>query len=207
MRFTMDLRPSRLLVGVGALALAAAIGAGFASAGRAATPATGVPAAPVAAGAAVGVGAVRDPAGVTSTTDLGDDVALAAAVDGLAGGGDPAAQAAPKGRALLRAIVGRTERAEITVSTAAGQTVALYVRGTFGAASATSVTVTLKDGTKQVFTLDATTVVRGGGKVRAIADIASAPRGYVLGMKNADGTFTAKFVHLGVAAKAATPAP
>jgi hypothetical protein len=198
MRFTMDLRPSRLLVGVGALALAATVGAGFASAGRAGVPATGSPSAPAFAATA------DDPANAGTTTGLADDVALAAAVDRLAGGTDLAA--APKGAGLLRAIVGRTERAEITVSTADGQRVVLYVRGTMGAASTTSVTITLKDGTKQAFTIDSTTRVRGGGKVRTIADIATAPRGFVLGVKNADGTFTAKFVHLGLAApKSANP--
>ena len=204
MRFTMDLRPSRLLVGVGALALAAMVGAGFASAGRLAAPPAGAPAAPALAAIA------DDPATSGTTAGLSDDVALAAAVDGLAGGTDPAA--APKGAGLLRAIVGRTERAEITVSTADGQKVVLYVRGTIGSASSTSVTITLKDGTKQAFTLDSTTRVRGGGKVRTIADIATAPRGFVLGVKNADGTYTATFVHLGVAAAknanpVASPAP
>jgi len=55
---------------------------------------------------------------------------------------------------------------------------------------------TLKDGTKQPFTLDATTRVRSAGKPKAISDIATGGRGLVLGLKNADGTFTAKFVRL-----------
>jgi hypothetical protein len=184
MRVSFDPRPTRLLIGVGALVLAFAVGAGMASAG--ATRAT--PAAPALA-------AIVDDASVASDVlGLGDDATLVAAigVDGTTD--DQTAAGKLKGGGILRAIIGKTERAEITVSTADGQKTILYVRGTFSAASATSVTITLKDGTKQAFSLDATTVVRSAGKAKAIADIPTSGRGLAIGVKNADGTYTAKFV-------------
>ena len=183
MRVSMDLRPTRLLLGAGALALAFAIGAGVASGGGDAAPAAPALAA-------------DDATAASSALGFGDDTSLVAAagLDGTLDGQNAAA--APKGAGILRAIVGKTERAEITVTTADGQKTILYVRGTFTAASATSVTITLKDGTKQPFTLDATTRVRSAGKPKAISDIATGGRGLVLGLKNADGTFTAKFVRL-----------
>jgi hypothetical protein len=185
MRVSMDLRPTRLLLGAGALALAFAIGAGVASGGTHA--ATAAPAAPALA--------ADDASAASSALGLGDDTSLIAAV-GLEGTLDGQNAGAPKGAGILRAIVGKTERAEITVTTADGQKTILYVRGEISAASATSVTITLKDGTKQAFTLDATSKVRSAGKPRAIADIATGGRGMVLGLKNADGTFTARFVRL-----------
>jgi hypothetical protein len=189
MRVSMDLRPTRLLLGAGALALAFAIGAGVASGGNGhAIPA--VPAAPALA--------ADDATAATSALGLGDDTSLVAAagLDGTLGGQNAAA---PKGAGILRAIIGRTERAEITVTTAEGQKTILYVRGTFKAASSTSVTVTLKDGTTQVFSVDATTKVRSAGKAKAISDIKTDGRGLVLGVKNADGTYTAKFVRFAAA--------
>jgi len=195
MRVTMDLRPTRLLVGFGALALAAAMGAGMAStAGAGAAPATaGVPAAPAFAAA------VDDATAASAALGLSGDSSLVAAagLPGSLGGVDAAA--APKGAGLLRLIIGRTERAEITVTTSAGVKTILYVRGSITAASATSVTVTLKDGTHQAYTLDSTTRVRGGGKALQASDIATGKRALVLGVKNADGTYTAKFVRLPVA--------
>jgi hypothetical protein len=187
MHVSFDLRPTRLLLGVGALALAFAIGAAAASGGAPTNTAAG-PAAAVAA-------AADDATDASAALGLGEDVALVAAIgaDGTTDGQPAAARL--KGGAILRAIIGKTERAEITVSTAEnGQKTILYVRGTFSAASTTSVTITLKDGTKQAFTLDATTVVRSAGKVKAIADLPSSGRGLAVGVKNADGTYTAKFV-------------
>ena len=188
MRVTMDLRPTRLLVGLGALALAFAVGAGVASGGGAAPTAAGAPAAPALAGA-------DDATAASAALGLGDDTSLVAAA-GLGGTLDQQAAAAPRGAGLLRLIIGRTERAEITVTTADGQKTILYVRGSISAASSTSVTITLKDGTKQAFSLDSTTKVRSAGKPKAISDIATGGRGLVLGLKNADGTYTARFVRL-----------
>lgn len=184
MRVSMDLRPTRLLLGAGALALAFAIGAGVASGGAHAPAAPAAPAL-----------AADDATAASSALGLADDTSLVAAagVDGALGGQNAAA---PKGAGILRAIIGRTERAEITVTTADGEKTILYVRGSFTAASSTSVTVTLKDGTTAVFTLDATTKVRSAGKAKAISDIKSSGRGLVLGVKNADGTYTAKFVRI-----------
>ena len=191
MRYTMNLRPTRLLLGFGALALAAAVGAGMAS-----TVGTrAAPAAPV----------VADDAMAAAALGFGDDTSLVAAAGVPAVDGSNVANA-PRGAGLLRLIIGKTERAEITVSTADGQKTMLYVRGKITAASAKSVTITLKDGTTQAFTLDSTTRVRGGGKLRAISDIATGGHGLVLGLKNADGTYTARFVRLAMP-KAATPNP
>ena len=190
MRVSMDLRPTRLLLGAGALALAFAIGAGVAS-GGAGHAAPGAPAAPALA--------ADDATAASSALGFADDTSLVAAagLDGTLDGQNVAA--APKGAGILRAIIGRTERAEITVTTAEGQKTILYVRGSFTAASSTSVTVTLKDGTTQVFALDATTKVRSAGKAKAISDIKTSGRGLVLGVKNADGTYTAKFVRFAAA--------
>jgi hypothetical protein len=193
MRVSMDLRPTRLLVGFGALALAAAVGAGMASTGG--------------TGAAPAAPALADDATVASSAlGLGDETSLVAAA-GLPGTLDGStAAAAPRGPGLLRLIIGRTERAEITVTTADGQKTILYVRGKITAASSKSVTITLTDGTTQTFALDSTTRVRGGGKPRAISDIAAGGRGLVLGLKNADGSYAAKFVRLAIP-KATTPNP
>lgn len=181
MRVSMDLRPTRLLIGAGALTLAFALGAGVASGGKG----TAAPAAPALA--------ADDAAAASSALGLGDATLVAAA--GLDGTVDGTA-AAPKGAGILRAIIGRTQRAEITVTTADGEKTLLFVRGDFTAASSTSVTVTLKDGTTPVFTLDATTKVRSAGKAKAISDIKTTGHGIVLGVKNADGTYTAKFVRV-----------
>lgn len=194
MRVTMDLRPTRLLVGVGALALAAAVGAGMAStAGSGTAPTAGAPAAPALAAT------VDDATAASAALGLADDSSLVSAigVPGTTGGANTAA--APKGAGLLRLIIGRTERAEITVTTADGSKTILLVRGSITAASATSVTITLKDGTHQAYTLDATTRVRGGGKALQASDIATGKRALVLGVRNADGTYTAKFVRLPIA--------
>ena len=186
MRVSFDLRPTRLLVGAGALVLTFAVGAAAASSGAAAHTAA-APAAPAAAG-------VDEATDASAALGLGDDAALVASIGGDGTTDGQPAAARLKGGGILRAIIGKTERAEITVTTADGQKTILYVRGTFSAASATSVTITLKDGTKQAFTLDATTVVRSAGKAKAIADIPTSGRGLAIGLKNADGTYTAKFV-------------
>jgi hypothetical protein len=184
MRASIDLRPTRLLLGAGALALAFAIGAGVASGGAHAAAAPAAPAL-----------AADDTTAASSALGLGDDTSLVASV-GQDGTVDAQSAAAPKGAGILRAIIGRTQRAEITVSTAAGEKTLLFVRGSFSAASSTSVTVTLKDGTTAVFALDASTTVRSAGKAKAIADIKTTGHGIVIGLKNADGTFTAKFVRI-----------
>lgn len=203
MRFTMDLRPSRLLVGVGALALAAAVGAGIASAGTAhGAPATAVgPAAPALAAG------VDDSTAAAAALGLGDDTSLVASTSGLGALTGADAATAPRGAGLIRALIGKTERAEITVTTKDGEKTILYVRGKITAASGTSLTITLKDGTTQAFKLDSTTRVRGGGKVRQLSDIATDGRAQVFGLKNADGSYTAVFVHLVMAGTGPAAAP
>jgi hypothetical protein len=186
MRAAMDIRPSRLLLGAGALGLAFSIGIGVASGGSGTAPAAAAPAAPALA--------ADDVTAASSALGLGDATLVAAV--GLDGTTGDANAAAPKGAGLLRAIIGRTQRAEITVATADGQKTLLFVRGSFSAASPTSVTVTLKDGTTALFGLDSTTTVRSAGKAKAISDIKTTGRGVVLGVKNADGSYTARFVRI-----------
>ena len=184
MRASIDLRPTRLLLGAGALALAFAIGAGVACA-------AGTPAAPAAPALAA-----DDATAASSALGLGDDTSLVAAV-GLDGTVDARNAAAREGR---RHPPGdhrpHPSGPRSRVTTADGEKTLLFVRGSFSAASTTSVTVTLKDGTTAVFALDASTTVRSAGKAKAIADIQTTGHGIVIGVKNADGTFTAKFVRI-----------
>jgi hypothetical protein len=184
MRVSIDLRPTRLLLGAGALALAFAIGAGVASSGAHAAAAPAAPAL-----------AADDATTAASALGFGDNTSLVAAAGLDATTAGPNAAAA-KGAGILRAIIGRTQRAEITVTTADGEKTLLFVRGSFSAASATSVKVTLKDGTTAVFALDASTTVRSAGKAKALSDITTTGHGIVIGVRNADGTFTAKFVRI-----------
>ena len=69
----------------------------------------------------------------------------------------------------------------------------LYVRGVLALGTG-QLTVTLPDNSTQVFTTDAGTVVRDEGKVVALSDLQSGERAMVFGLKNADGTFTAKLI-------------
>jgi hypothetical protein len=69
----------------------------------------------------------------------------------------------------------------------------LYTRGVLGLGTA-QLTVTLPDNSAQVFTTDAGTAVRDEGKVIALSDLQSGERAMVFGVKNADGTFTAKLI-------------
>ena len=173
MRSTFDVRPSRLLLAAGAFTLTLAFGAFI---GATAVGARGLAAAPSAA----------QPASV-------DDAALVAATDlGTSGGDAPAAAARRPG--LLRLLVGRTERAEITVSTSAGTRTILYVRGEIASVGATSIQMRLVDGTTQAFAIDATTRIREKGKDIKASDLAAGERAMVFGTKNADGTYAAKLV-------------
>jgi Domain of unknown function (DUF5666) len=103
-------------------------------------------------------------------------------------------QAAAKGAGLLRLLVGRTVRAEITTSSAAGTREILYVRGKIGDLTSTSLTMALADGTTQKFGVDAQTVVREKGKPEELSDLSPGERVMVFGLKNADGTYTARLI-------------
>ncbi len=102
--------------------------------------------------------------------------------------------AAGKGAGLLRLLVGRTVRAEITTQSAAGPRQILYVRGKIGDLTSTTLTMALADGTTQKFTVDAQTVVRDKGKTEELSDLTTGERVMVFGLKNADGTYTARLI-------------
>jgi hypothetical protein len=143
------------------------------------------PAAPVAAGAAAPAALSFDGAMLTAAT-------LDLAVDADDGAAAPRAAGRPLG--LLRMLVGRTERAEITVSTDAGTRTLLYVRAEITSLSASSVTVTLSDGTRASFAIAATTRVREKGKDIKPTDLSTGDRAMVFGLKNADGSYTATLI-------------
>jgi hypothetical protein len=103
-------------------------------------------------------------------------------------------QAAAKGAGLLRLLVGRTVRAEITTQSAAGPRQILYVRGKIGDLSSTTLTMALADGTTQKFTVDGQTVVREKGKPEELSALTAGERAMVFGLKNADGTYTARLI-------------
>ncbi|HTC85174.1 MAG TPA: hypothetical protein VK656_00615 [Candidatus Acidoferrum sp.] len=185
-------RPLQVVLLVIALMLAAAVGSAWASA-AATTPLAGS-----AAGATAGAPIAATANGVDDAT-LG--AVLAAAIDGPATDGGTMAAApsarplarAARGAGILRTIVGRTDRAEITVTTASGERTILFVRGTIAALTATGITVTMRDGTSQSYVVDATTRFRAQGKQIAPADLKTGETALVLGLKTGD-TYTARFV-------------
>ena len=103
-------------------------------------------------------------------------------------------EAAGKGAGLLRLLVGRTVRAEITTESAAGLRQILYVRGKIGDLGSTTLTMALADGTTQKFTVDAQTVVRDKGKTEELSALAAGERVMVFGLKNGDGSYTARLI-------------
>ena len=127
-----------------------------------------------------------------------DDAQLAAAElvleNGRADGGAGAARVAGRPVGLLRMLVGRTERAEITVSTDGSTRTLLYVRGEITAISASSVTVTLSDGTRASLAIAATTRVREKGKDIKPTDLSTGDRAMVFGLRNSDGSYTATLI-------------
>jgi hypothetical protein len=110
--------------------------------------------------------------------------------DGAAG----AAKRAARPLGLLRMIIGRTERAEITVSTDTGTRMLLYVRGEITMLSASSVTVTIGDGTRASFAITPTTRVREKGKDIKATDLSTGDRAMVFGLRNSDGSYTATLI-------------
>ena len=125
-------RPFQILLAVIALLLAGTVGAAIAS--GAASPAQQLTGAPAAA-----VPAVTD-----ISSDGTVDQLIAAALSEPALGGDPTVGAAPstrplagaaRGAGILRTIIGRTDRAQIDVSTTTGEQTLLYVRGKIASVS------------------------------------------------------------------------
>ena len=179
---------------------------------------TASPAAPAAAPAAVT--AVR-PAltqslattatSATSAAPAGAPATIIAAAPTAA----PVAAAAkpnPLRLAVLKALVKSNYRVTVSATNATGTKDILYVRGSLALASG-SVTVTLPDGSTQVFTTNSTTVVRDQGKTESLSDLESGERAMVFGLRNTDGTYTAKLIRCVRDAKApkansgASPAP
>jgi|SRR6266536_4956583 len=172
--------PSRTVAAVGSFLVGLAVAA-------AAAFAAGAPATSPAAPAVI-------PAVIANALE---DAQLTAADLALATGEDNAAHAPTRtGRplGLLRMIIGRTERAEITVSTDAGTRTLLYVRGEITALSASSLTVTISDGSRASFAISAATRVREKGKDIKATDLSTGDRAMVFGFRNADGTYTARLI-------------
>jgi uncharacterized protein DUF5666 len=180
MRLVQHIASSRIFFGTASLALGLVIGVAGMSAGLQCAPPV-APAAPAAF------------AGASMSTVV--DTSTVAAVGDKTG----------RGGGLLRLLIGRTERAEITGATADGTRTILYVRGQIAALSASSITITLRDGTTQVFTIDATTTVRERGKPVKASDLATGDRAMAFGTRNADGTYTARLIRC-VRQAAARPA-
>jgi hypothetical protein len=178
---SLQLRPSRTVAAAGLFLVGIAVAvAAFAAVDAPATS----PAAPAVMSAV--------------NADALGDAQLTAADLALANGDqdDAAGATKPAGRplGLLRMIIGRTERAEITVSTDAGTRTLLYVRGAITSLSASSLTVTLADGSRASFAIAPTTRVRKHGKDIKATDLSTGDRAMVFGLKNADGSYTASLI-------------
>src|SRR6266508_2294096 len=117
-----------------------------------------------------------------------EDAQLTAADLALTNGDkdDATAAATRAGRSigLLRLIIGRTERAEITVTTDAGIQTLLYVRGAITDLSGSALTVTLADSSRALFAITGTTRVREKGRDVKASDLSTGDRAMVLGLKN-----------------------
>ena len=174
---------SRILLATGAMALGMSVGiVGISAGGRASD-------APMAAGRAA-------PAPV-ATLSLGPDVGgvdLGAALDRSVDAAQVPASAVRARPGLARLLVGKTERAEITIATAAGTKTILYVRAEIASISTTAITMKLSDGTRQAFAIDTQTFVREKGKQIKPTDLRTGDRAMVFGLKNADGSFTARLI-------------
>jgi hypothetical protein len=185
MRLNVALRTSMFLAAAGFLLVGAVVAA---SVFAAVSAHPGSPAAPGVI-PAVTVAAVDD--AQLAAAELALENAKA---NGRADGGAGAARLAGRPVGLLRMLVGRTERAEITVSTDAGTRTLLYVRGEITALSASSVTVTLSDGTRASLAIAATTRVREKGKDIKSTDLSTGDRAMVFGLRNPDGSYTATLI-------------
>ena len=165
----------------------------------------------VGAGLILGVavsGARLDPGSSgPAPVSLVDAAAPAAAVTDDTTAATNAAKTAAK-PGLLRLLIGRTIRAQITTDSAAGTRDILYVRGSISQLNGSSITIGLADGSSQKFGLDSQTLVREKGQPETLSDLSTGERVMVFGLKNPDGTFTARLIRcIQPAAKpgAATP--
>lgn len=145
--------------------------------------------------------------GGPAPVSLVDAAAPAAAVtDDTTAATNAARNAAKPG--LLRLLIGRTIRAQITTNSAAGTRDILYVRGAISQLDGTSITIGLADGSSQKFGLDSQTLVREKGQPEDLSDLSSGERVMVFGLKDADGSYTARLIRcIQPAAKPATTTP
>lgn len=171
---SIALTPARATLAAASLLLVGAVGAS----------ALGTLPAANAVGAASGATSAADP--TAAFVPDGADIALAANTTPKAAG--------PARLAGLLGLLRRTDRAEISVRTANGEKVILYVRGTVSAVSASSISIALHDGSTQVFAIDGSTKVRAAGKASTVPELAAGDRAMVFGLRNADGTWTARLI-------------
>ena len=189
MRLNVALRTSAFLAAAGFFLLGAAVAASVLAAVSAQA---GSPAAPAVIPAAIA--AAVDAAQLAVTGLALEDAKADGRANGPADGGADAARVTGRPVGLLRMLVGRTERAEITVSTDAGTRTLLYVRGEITGLSASTVTVTLSDGTRASLAIAATTRVREKGKDIKATDLSTGDRAMVFGLRNSDGSYTATLI-------------
>jgi hypothetical protein len=168
MQLTITLPDRRLLVGVaiGALAGVFAVGA--------VTAASPSPSAPTAA-----TSGASGASGSSSSSTAGTAKGPAAAL-GLRPG-------------PLRQAIRNNFRVSVQATNRNGTHDILYVRGALTVGT-NQVTVTLPDNSTQTFKVDSTTVVREQGKTEEFSDLTNGERAMVFGLKNADGSYTAKLI-------------
>jgi len=87
----------------------------------------------------------------------------------------------------------RNYRVEVNATNRSGSRTILYVRGAISMGTG-QLTVTLPDNSTQVFTTDAQTVVRARGQSIPLSDLETGDRAMVFGLRNADGSYTAKLI-------------
>ena len=158
----------------------------------------------------LGVGAVT--AASPSQSGRTGPTASSVASDALGAsrpGGGPALAAGAgldNRRGVLRQAIARNFRVDVTATNQLGTHTVLYVRGTLDVA-ANSVTVTLPDHSTQTFTVEDSTVVREKGQTIPFTDLRDGARAMVFGMKNEDGSYTAKLIRCVSEPKAGIAAP
>jgi hypothetical protein len=92
-------------------------------------------------------------------------------------------------------LIGRNFRVSLDATSLDGTKHLLAVRGTLDVA-ADSVTVTLPDNSTQAFTVDSATVVRDQGRTVPFSSLTDGQRALVLGVRNDDGSATARRIRI-----------
>jgi hypothetical protein len=130
--------------------------------------------------------AVTAPAAASPAPGIGAAPAAGATVTGQARG--------PLGRiAALRRLIGRNFRVDVAATSDQGTRNLTYVRGSLHAGTG-SITVTLPDASTQAYTVDASTIVRESGHAITLGDLPDGSTVMVFGVRNADGTATARLI-------------